>query len=406
MCRKLFFALLLLSLQSICFAQNYVTLHEDCNYGGKNYYLEAGTYRGYQMKIDNDKLSSIQIPAGMKVTIYENDNFSGRSQTYTSNVPCLEPNWNDMASSIVVENSYLQNSNPNDYVVFYNDCYSKGFSKSLKIGTYTGSELGSLKNNISSFTIYGNLRVRVYVNNENASGYFTTFDASQTCLSNSYNDKISSLVVEYNPNGANNNYPNNNNNYPNNNNNSGNLTTFYTDCNYGGNSIRLMPGYYSGEKLGLFRYDISSIEIPNNVRVKVYQSDNMTGNYTTITSSSSCLTGGLNNQIGSVVIDESRWGNNNNNNYPPANNNVMIYVDANYRGQSATLLPGTYSTMSQISFPDKAISSIVVPAGYRVVLYEYENFGGKSFTITESRTNFTLTNWNDRASSIAVYRDR
>ncbi|HRF20254.1 MAG TPA: hypothetical protein PK977_18880, partial [Chitinophagaceae bacterium] len=54
----------LFSALALAAQNNYVTLHEDCNYGGKRFFLEAGTYREYQMRIDNDKLSSMQIPAG------------------------------------------------------------------------------------------------------------------------------------------------------------------------------------------------------------------------------------------------------------------------------------------------------------------------------------------------------
>lgn len=384
---------------NISLAQNYITLHEDCNYGGKAFFLEAGTYRTFQLKIGNDKLSCLQVPNGMKVTLYENDNYEGRSQTFSSNVACLDAQWNDMASSIVVENANYQAGNPNDYVVFYNDCYSRGFSKSLKPGTYAGVELGNLKNNISSFTIFGNLRVRVYVNNEMASGYYTTYSASQSCLNNSFSDKIGSLVVEYNPySGQGNN--NNNNNF----NNNTRQAIFYTDCNYSGNSIHLMPGYYQAEKLGLFRFDISSIEMSSNLRVKAYMNESLSGSSYTITENSSCLNSSLNNRIGSVIIEEVGFGNYNN--YPPVSSNVIIYTDAIYRGQSATVLPGTYSNMSQLNFPNKALSSITVPAGYRVVIYENENFGGKSYTITESKTGFGFLNWNDRTSSIIVYRDR
>jgi len=241
-------------------AQNYVTLHEDCNYGGSRYFLEAGTYNLYQMKIGNDKLSSIQIPSGMKVTIYADDDFRGKSKTYTGNISCLDNEWNDMASSLVVENSaYQPGYNQNDYVIFYNDCYSRGFSRTLKPGTYSGSELGNMKNNISSFAIFGNLRVRAYTGSDNASGYFKTFDATESCLSDSYNDKITSLVVEYKPAGGNTGgYGGNNSNR---------FATFFTDCNYDGNSIRLQPGYYQGDKLGLFRYDISSAEVPSGLRI-------------------------------------------------------------------------------------------------------------------------------------------
>jgi hypothetical protein len=385
-------------------AQNYVTLYEDCNYRGRSYFLEAGTYRGYQMKINNDVLSSMQVPSGMKVTIYEHDNFTGKSKTYHSNTYCLDGAWNDMASSIVVENSQ-QYSNPNDYIVFYNDCYSKGYSRSLGPGTYSGNDLGVLKNNISSFAVYGNLRLRVYTQNENASGYYYDFEQTQNCLSGTYNDKIKSMVIEYRGGGyGNGGY---NNNYG-----SNNYVTIYTNCNYKGNSLKLSPGSYEGDKLGLLKYDISSIEVPSNLVAKVYiNNDYFSGSYYTLSDNTSCLSSTLNNRIGSLIIEEKGYYNNNNNNnnnyYPPdANQRVILYVDENYKGQSVSLLPGTYSSMAQLGFPDNAMSSLTVPDGYRVVIYDYENFTGKSYTITASKTKFYLSNWNDKTSSIAVYRDR
>jgi len=386
----------LFSALALAAQNNYVTLHEDCNYGGKRFFLEPGTYREYQMKIDNDKLSSMQIPAGMKVTIYEHDNFQGRSQTYTANIACLDATWNDQASSIVVESSFYQpGGNNNDYVTFYSDCYSKGFSRTLRPGTYTGNDLANLKNNISSFSIFGNLRVRVYINNESATGYYNTFDASQTCLSNSYNDKISSLAIEYKPNTGGGTGGSGN---------TGRFVTFYEDCNYGGNNMRLQPGYYQGDKLGMFRYDISSVEVPSGMRVKVFTNESLSGSSYTISENNYCLNSTLNNRIGSFVIEETGYGGNNN--YPPNTGSaVVIYTDDNYRGQSATLYPGTYSTMSQAGFPDNALSSLSVPAGFRVVLYEFENFRGKSYTITQSKTGFSFSGWNDKTSSIAVYRD-
>jgi hypothetical protein len=297
----------------------------------------------------------------------------------------------------VVENTnYQPGYNQNDYVVFYNNCYTTGYSRTLHPGTYTGSDLGTLKNNISSFTIYGNLRVRAYTTSDNTSGYYATFDASESCLSNSYNDKIRSLVIEYKPAG---NYGGNSGNYGN------QFAAFYTDCNYSGNSIRLLPGYYQGNKLGLFRYDISSVEVPSGLRVRVYLNENLSGASYTLNDDNSCLNSTMNNRIGSFIVEETGYGNNNN--YPPNSNNaVIIYEDANYQGRSASLLPGTYSTMAQAGFFDNALSSLTVPVGYRVVLFENENFGGKSYTITQSKPGFIISNWNDRTSSIIVYRDR
>src|SRR5437773_12168939 len=109
MYKKTFFLPIFLFVYAISSAQNnYVMLYEDCNYGGKSKFLEPGTYSMSQMKIDNDKLSCIQIPAGMKVTIYTDDNFKGKSKTYYNNVACIEGEWNDAASSIVVENQNIR----------------------------------------------------------------------------------------------------------------------------------------------------------------------------------------------------------------------------------------------------------------------------------------------------------
>ncbi|HMT74139.1 MAG TPA: beta/gamma crystallin-related protein [Chitinophagaceae bacterium] len=398
--RKLITTSVLLLTAAFVYAQNYITLHEDCNYGGKSYFLEAGTYKMYQMRIGNDRLSCIQIPYGFKVTIYENDDFYGKSKTYTGNVPCLETEWNDMASSIVVENSNYQQGNPSDYVVFYTDCYSKGIYRSLRPGTYKGADLGEFKNNISSFYIYGNLRVRVYTNNESATGYYNTFESSQSCLSNNYNDKISSLVIEYKPNTSSGNNSGNIGGI-------GNFATFYSECNYGGNAIRLQPGYYSSEKLGVLKYAIESAQVPANLQVKVFiNNDNLYGDSKILTGNTNCMDYSLKDKIGSMVIETKSGSSGGNNSNLPTYDAVVIYTDANYKGQSSYLLPGSYFTMSQAGgFPAKALSSLHVPPGFKVVIYEEENFGGKSMTITDSRSGFSFSNWNDRAASIKVYRD-
>jgi hypothetical protein len=346
----------------------------------------------------------MQIPPGMKVTIYQDDNFKGSSNTYYNNIACLDGDWNDKASSIVVE---LQNNRPgygqNDYVIFYNDCNAQGYSQSLRPGKYNGSQLGNLKYNISSFTIYGNLRVKTYINNEVLSGYSFTHDASESCLSSTENDKIGSLVIEYRPAQPTQQY------YPTGGNND--YVTIHTDCNYRGNSLRLGPGNYTGDKLGLLKYDISAIEIPSTLRAKVYiNNEYLGGSYYTLSENISCMNSTLNNRIGSIVIEETNnnYNNNNNNNQYQYNSyeRVVIFTDGNYKGQSSSLLPGTYSTMAQAGFPDNALSSLTVPAGYRVVIYEFENFGGKSYSITQSKSGFMLSSWNDKTSSIKVFRDR
>jgi len=379
---------------TILSAQNYVTLHEDCNFRGKSYTLEAGTYRLYQMRIGNDRLSSFQVPSGFRITIYEHDDFNSRSKTYTETVSCLDSAWDNNASAIVVENTNIQQTNPNEYVVVYSDCYSRGFSRSLRPGVYKGADLGELKNNISSFALFGNLRLRIYTGSEDASGYFVTLENSETCLSRTYNDRISSLVVEYKPYTS----PGTGNN-----NNNGSYAELYTDCNFKGNKLSLLPGRYTGAELGMFRKTVGSLQLPAGLTIKVYDGDNFNGASETYSSGIDCISFSWRNRISSMIVeDRGNWGSNGNTTV----NELILYTDAGYKGQSVTLLPGTYSTMAAANgFPEKALSSIQIPQGYRVVLYDQPNLRGKSISLTASRSSFIMSGWNDRAASIAVYRN-
>jgi hypothetical protein len=237
------------------------------------------------------------------------------------------------------------------------------------------------------------------VNREDAAGFNTIFARSETCLSSNFNDRIGSLVIEPREAGGR----------------QGtgmqDGATFYTECNFDGNSMRLLPGFYSGEQLGLFRMDISSLEIPAGLQVKVFMGSELNGSSLILRDNQTCLSSSLNNRIGSLVVESATGAGNG---FPggrpnptgPGGDAVILYTDASYRGQSATVLPGSYATMTQLGFPDKALSSLQVPPGFRVILYERENFGGRSYTINSSRTGFSFSGWNDRASSIRVYRDQ
>jgi len=82
------------------------TVYQDCNYGGYAVPLNEGRYTLAQLQalgVRNDDLSSLKVNAGYQVTLYEGDNFSGRSVTKTGNAGCLvDDAFNDIASSAVV----------------------------------------------------------------------------------------------------------------------------------------------------------------------------------------------------------------------------------------------------------------------------------------------------------------
>lgn len=83
------------------------TFSKDCNYGGYSVSLPAGQYTLSQLQargISNDDISSLRVNAGYRVTLYEHDNFGGRSLVKTANTACLVADgFNDLASSLKIE---------------------------------------------------------------------------------------------------------------------------------------------------------------------------------------------------------------------------------------------------------------------------------------------------------------
>jgi hypothetical protein len=87
-----------------------VQFYRDYSYSGPvSSYLKKGTYTGYQLTVagvPNDWASSVKIPAGWKVTMYADDNFSGQSWVLTANQSSfgsLSPSANDKISSVKIE---------------------------------------------------------------------------------------------------------------------------------------------------------------------------------------------------------------------------------------------------------------------------------------------------------------
>ncbi|HTJ52351.1 MAG TPA: carbohydrate-binding protein, partial [Cyclobacteriaceae bacterium] len=82
------------------------TMYKDCNYSGTAVGLQTGNYTLSQLNalgILNDDISSLKVTSGYKVTLYENDNFTGATLDVTADNSCLVASgWNDRTTSIKV----------------------------------------------------------------------------------------------------------------------------------------------------------------------------------------------------------------------------------------------------------------------------------------------------------------
>lgn len=79
-----------------------VRIFFDKNYGGSYQDLGPGSYPLHAISIGNDELSSVQVPPGWKVTLWQHSNFVGSSLVLTADTPYVGAAFNDVTSSITV----------------------------------------------------------------------------------------------------------------------------------------------------------------------------------------------------------------------------------------------------------------------------------------------------------------
>ncbi|RAK69328.1 carbohydrate-binding protein [Hymenobacter edaphi] len=94
----------------------------------------------------------------------------------------------------------------------------------------------------------------------------------------------------------------------------------------------------------------------------------------------------------------------------PASGGVATaYKDCNYAGAAVGLPVGDYNlaALQSRGILNDDISSLTISGGYRVILYENDNFSGASLTLTASNgclvgNALGTGNWNDKATSLRV----
>jgi hypothetical protein len=90
-----------LMLTNLAFGQ--VTMFEDCDFRGNSRVFDVGRYNWNQLVLPNDVVSSLKVPTGYIVKLYDNANFRGESVSITTNTACLiNQNFNDRMSSFEV----------------------------------------------------------------------------------------------------------------------------------------------------------------------------------------------------------------------------------------------------------------------------------------------------------------
>ncbi len=169
----------------------------------------------------------------------------------------------------------------------------------------------------------------------------------------------------------------------------------YKHSNYQGYNVALAPGKYTLtqlENIGVENDDISSIIIPSGYTAYLYENNNFGGTVKTLTSDVNNLASiGFNDKLSSLEIVADL---------------PKVYQDINYEGYGVSLAPGKYTLaqLENLGISNDDLSSIEVPDGYTVYLYQHDNFGGEVKTLIRDEADFRNLSFNDEVSSILVVR--
>lgn len=325
---------------------NIAILYADSDYRGYSKSLGEGSYTQADLAmygISAKDISSLKVTKGFKITLYENADFTGNSKSWTTDASFVGGDWNDKACSVRIE--------PNG---------KSGLSGNFKIMNRNSGKYLDLDNNKTD-----NNTAIVQFDDEGV-------DASQTWTFTevmkgkgvysicSYGNKNRGMdVVDFSKdNGA--------------------QVQLY---DYLGNNHQQFILYDCGE--GYYqlvaRNSGKVVEIPQSSKgngewIKIYDNN------------------GTHTQQWAVV--ENR--------YDEASA-VTLYTDKGYKGKAVTLSEGTYnlSRMGLYNLKDNDMSSLKVTPGFKVTIYEDDNFNGKSKSYTASES-FVGEEWNDKMSSLKV----
>jgi hypothetical protein len=90
-------------------SSDYITIYEHCDFRGDSRDVLVGDFRNMRsVNFRNDSVSSVKVPNGMDLVIYQDDDFRGGYARINQNISCFDRQWNDKVSSLKVS-GYVSN---------------------------------------------------------------------------------------------------------------------------------------------------------------------------------------------------------------------------------------------------------------------------------------------------------
>ncbi len=217
-----------------------VTLFWDGNFSGPSIVIEGDWDANSNMKW-NDQISSIRIPAGYKIQVFEHTNFGGASKILSGDWTVPDGNFNDYISSIKILEY------PRKGVVVYRDGRYQGQSLEITSDWDASSDM-SWNDQISSIRIPAGYKIQVF-EHTNFGGISKILTGDWTVTDGSFNDFISSIkILEYPHTGV----------------------VLYRDANFQGASVEITTDWDATSDMD-WNDQISSIKIPAGTQIQVFE---------------------------------------------------------------------------------------------------------------------------------------
>jgi len=339
-----------------------VTLFEGADYQGTRYELGEGSYQRY-VHLDFVP-GSVRVPGGMVARF---DFANSTPWTLTGDTRVLPFTGGQFGMPFTVS---VLDARASSQVVVYSETDYRGPAARLGAGAFNVDQLPFGDNRIQSMKVVAGYRVVVF-EDPNFGGRSATFTGSASNLG-SVGGKISSVRVEAIDVPA---------EVP--------RVTVFEDPDYGGASKALPVGRHDLAGLGVRNDAISSIRVPAGLVALLFEHSGFTGKSVELTGDSPHL-GGFNDCTSSVIVAprSAQTG--------PC---VTVYESRDYLGKSQRLPPGGYD-LAQLGLANDSLSSVKVPRGLRVVLYEHAGFGGAKIAYESDTTN--VGSFDNKTSSIVV----
>lgn len=180
------------------------------------------------------------------------------------------------------------------------------------------------------------------------------------------------------------------------------VAIIYADANFEGRRKAFRLGSYNSNRLGIGANQLSSLRIIGGYAIRAYSNPNFSGRSRLFTSSTGFVGNDWNDKISSLKVIRYNGGSTGGGNTNVNRNLVYIYSGKNYTGRKKGFGVGRYN-MSQLGIGNDNLSSIRVPKGYKVVLFQDANFRGGQRILLNSRSALNPS-WNNRTSSLRVLR--